>query len=144
MVQATHSGEVNGDAAEDEEPLFLTTAYLTWEKEFYIRLAQKIHRLTVSELDRNEESLFMLFTLHDENLDGTTSRDEMKTLLKQVSGSDTDKEVKEALRAMDTDNSGSVSFIEMLKWWSGENTTGKGPAQSSIQFDLVSAFVGVV
>merc|ERR1719281_230597 len=42
------------EVQDDNEPLFLTTAHLDWEKEYYVRLAHKIHRLTVAELDRNE------------------------------------------------------------------------------------------
>lgn len=122
------------------EDLFLTDAYMLVEREYLLRVAKGIHRLAVAELDKNEETLFMLFSRTDENMDGTINREELKTLLAEVDS--TESSVDDALKAMDTNQDGVVSFIELLKWWMGDVDAPK--VEASYTFAAKSQVIGAL
>jgi len=65
------------------------------------------------------------FDLFDRNRDGVISIDELGTVMRSLGQNPSEKEVKELYDAIDTDNSGGITFEEFVKLWSTQNEDGE-------------------
>lgn len=67
-----------------------------------------------------------LFHEIDADGGGTLDRDEIRQLARRLGKRLSDKQLNEAMMAMDADGSGDVAFDEFLSWWKGYLASGGG------------------
>ena len=65
-----------------------------------------------------------LFKEIDADGGGTLDRDEIRQLARRLGKRLSDKQLNEAMMAMDADGSGDVAFDEFLSWWKGNRGGG--------------------
>jgi hypothetical protein len=125
------------DELDQNENVYLTECWRTWECHYLRRLAKRIHRMVCTDLDRFEESLFMLFVQFDTNLDGTVDGEEVRPLMEAIEhampGSTRDTR---GLVSRD----GSIKFVQLLKWF--KNTQQQ--LNPSMSFDTSSFIVSIM
>eukprot|EP00929_Paragymnodinium_shiwhaense_P077883 TRINITY_DN40215_c0_g1_i1.p1 TRINITY_DN40215_c0_g1~~TRINITY_DN40215_c0_g1_i1.p1 ORF type:complete len:377 (+),score=115.48 TRINITY_DN40215_c0_g1_i1:61-1191(+) len=117
---ASPKRSVSVKAQDIHSQVFLTDEHTKLERMYLCRLSQNIHRIVVKELDSEEESLFLMFSEGDANMNGSISQDEIKKVVEQVGAEASADELQAIFKAMDLNGDGTVSFIELLKWWHGE------------------------
>jgi len=123
----------------EDAVVYLTDHHQTWQKHYLMRIAKRIHRMVCSELDRSEEALFMLYALHDSNLDGVVRGDEAAKLLGTIERAAPGAvEHRNDLMAED----GSISFVSLLQWYSG--SSGGKYRDTSYSFNVTSFTVGLL
>eukprot|EP00927_Polykrikos_kofoidii_P011298 TRINITY_DN14780_c0_g2_i1.p1 TRINITY_DN14780_c0_g2~~TRINITY_DN14780_c0_g2_i1.p1 ORF type:complete len:349 (-),score=68.50 TRINITY_DN14780_c0_g2_i1:72-1118(-) len=124
----------------DDQDIYLTTSHREWERHYLKRIAKRIHRLVCSELDSGEESLFMLFTRFDENLDGMITGDEATKLCDSI-----EEVAPGAINGNSSERSflqddGSIMFISLLDWFEENSHL----VDSSMAFNISSLTVGIL
>jgi len=121
---------------EDDDAVYITKAWRDWERHYLKKLAQTVHRMVCAELDRFEESIFMLFVNFDGHFDGAVAGREANKLLQAI---------EEAAPGVYSDpdeligKDGSISFISLLDYYGG--SVGK---EASLTFTISSLAVGLV
>lgn len=122
---------------DNNDEIYLTESWREWEKHFLKKVAKRIHRYVCTDLDRFEESLFMLFVTFDDDLDGSVQGDEAERLLQAVEniapGSSTEA-------AKMQDRNGNISFVSLIQWFSAND---KGKDVSTV-FDMSSRAVSML
>lgn len=134
--------EVSDEGADEgeNEPVYVTEAHRAWECHYLRRLAKRIHRFACRELDSSEEALFMLFTQHDEDLNGVVSGDEVQKLMDTIEQNV--PPTSSAASRPPVRRDGTVHFVDMLQWYSGES--GGQFKETTAGFSLTSLTVGVL
>eukprot|EP00747_Dinoflagellata_sp_TGD_P181442 gnl/TRDRNA2_/TRDRNA2_35276_c0_seq1.p1 gnl/TRDRNA2_/TRDRNA2_35276_c0~~gnl/TRDRNA2_/TRDRNA2_35276_c0_seq1.p1 ORF type:complete len:480 (+),score=88.19 gnl/TRDRNA2_/TRDRNA2_35276_c0_seq1:52-1440(+) len=123
-----------------DETVYLTEAHRLWESHYLKRLAMRVHRLAVAELNRAEEALFMMFSFHDTNLDGCITGEEATSLLDALGqyapGIKSDPSAADLVG-----EDGSITFLSLLQWYGQGDAAQQG---TSARFNVTSAAVGLV
>jgi Ca2+-binding EF-hand superfamily protein len=116
-----------------EEIQGLENLFCTWDEDGSGEISMDEMAVMLQRVVRD------LFDKMDTDGSNSLNTKEVKALVVQLGQQLTDKEFKEAMNAMDKDNSGQVNFQEFENWWKGSE---EGSAEANAE-ELVDLFAEV-
>jgi hypothetical protein len=101
------------------------------------RVAMKIRPYLTCPQAQFEE-MAEAFALFDKDHSGTLSVSEFQQLMYELGETLTFKQVKDAMRQIDTDGSGVIEFPEFVVWWLSDGAKHTGTGASKLGFKLLN------